>query len=137
MAERAAYPPVAPPPDLAAYVQMQNVRLGRLAAQVDRGQRLRHRITSAATTLTEADDVLLVDTTGGNVTVTLPAAQGVPGQEVVVKKLVAANTMTVAAAGSDLIDGAASVATATQWAVIRVASVITAAPATWGWVRTT
>ena len=136
MAEAAAYPWVAPPATLAEYVQLQNVRLARLAGQLDRVQRLRHRITTAATTLTEADDVLLVDTTGGNRTVTLPDAASVPGHEYVVKKWVAANTMTVAAAGADLIDGSASVATTTQYAVIRVASILTAT-GTWGWVRTT
>ena len=56
-----------------------------------------------------------VDTTGGSVTVTLPAARLCKGREYKFKKLVAANTMTLDADGSETIDGAATVSTSTQY----------------------
>jgi len=54
-----------------------------------------------------------VDTTSGNVTVTLPGALKNIGRRVEITKTVAANTLTVAS--SDLIDGSATVAWTTQW----------------------
>jgi hypothetical protein len=59
--------------------------------------------------------LVLGDTTAGNVTVTLPQARTVPGFRVEVKKLVATNTLTLAANGSETIDGGASVAWSTQY----------------------
>ena len=45
-----------------------------------------------------SDDVLLVDTTTGGITMTLPLAANVKGQYFVFKKLVAANTLTIVGA---------------------------------------
>jgi len=61
---------------------------------------------SAAYTMTLSDYLVLVDTTGGNITITLPDAD--PGRAVSVKKAVAANTVTIATAGSETIDGSAT-----------------------------
>ena len=71
--------------------------------------------TSTSTTLvlpassTQVD----VDTTAGDVTVTLPPADENIGKRVEVTKVVAANDVVVASA--DLIDGSASITWATQW----------------------
>ncbi|MHB1310581.1 MAG: hypothetical protein ACYC3L_01095 [Gemmatimonadaceae bacterium] len=135
MPERAAYPPVTAPATLPEYVQLQNVRLGTLARQVARLQFRGHRIVTAAATLTEADFVVLCDSTAGNYAVTLPAAASVPGQEFAIKKTVAANTVTITPSGSDTIDGAATLAVTTQWQTAWLKSVITASPATWSWVN--
>lgn len=63
--------------------------------------------------LTWPMSLVLVDTSGGNVTLTLPSPQTVPGFRVEVKKQTAANTLTVASAAN--IDGAATVAWTTQY----------------------
>lgn len=135
MPERASYPPVTAPPTLAEYVALQNTRLGRLAGHVAQLQFTGHRILTAADTLTEADHVVLCDSTGGSFAVTLPAASSVPGKEYCIKKTVAANTVTITPAGSDTLDGAASLGVTTQWQNTWIKSVITASPATWSWVN--
>ena len=59
--------------------------------------------------------LLLVDSTAGSVTITLPAAQDSKGYTVQVKKLIAANTVTLDAYSAELIDGAATLAWTTQY----------------------
>lgn len=62
-----------------------------------------------------------VDTTGGDVTATLPAPSAAnAGTDVTFKKLVAANFLNVAAAA--LIDGATPAQLAAQWASLTVRS---------------
>ena len=85
-------------------------RLARWADMLTRMQRRHYRAASAATTLSENDDILFVDTTGGSIAVTLPPAASTPGKEFFVKKVAAANTLTLTAAGSNTIDGAATLA---------------------------
>jgi hypothetical protein len=81
-----------------------------------------HRTVTTATTVVDSDDLVLVDTTSGSVTVTLPSAVGRRGRKFTMKKLIAANTMTLAGAGSETIDGAATVAITTRYAVRTVQS---------------
>ena len=109
----------------------------RLRDMVGRLQSFNARTIAAATTLTENDDLVLVNTTSGSVTVTLPPASNIPGTVFRVKKMVAANTVTIDADGSETIDGSATVAFTTQYQVVAIASVIVTAPATWGWVKIT
>lgn len=97
-------------------------------------KRFRYRLATAATTLGDGDDVLLADTTGGSFAVTLPDAASYAGRRFEVKKMVAANTMTLTASGSDTIDGAATVAVTTQYASYSLVSVRTALPASYSWV---
>lgn len=108
----------------------------RLLDMVRRLQRLPSRLVSSATTLTAGDFLVLVDTTSGSVTVTLPLAAQHPNQRYEIKKTAAANTLTVQRSGSDLIDGASTKAWTTLNQTYGVQSAITAAPATWGWVVT-
>lgn len=70
------------------------------------------RAVTAASTLTQNDFVLLVSPTGGNVTITLPLTANVqPGRQYVVKRdATATNTVTLAASGSDTINGASTAA---------------------------
>lgn len=103
---------------------------------VARVQAQRGRLLSAAATLTAGDDVVLVTTSGGSVTLTLPLASKHQGHTFVVKKMSAANTLTVQRSGSDTIDGATTLAWTTQYAARAVTSVLVTAPATWGWVVT-
>lgn len=80
------------------------------------------RTVTAATTIVDSDDVVLVDTTGGSVTVTLPPAATNLGRRFTVKKLIAANTLTLDGNGSETIDGAATVALTTRYAARTVQS---------------
>lgn len=75
-------------------------------------------IVSANTTLTAADmgKLLLVDTAGGAVTITLEDPSLVSGEEVLIVKTSAdANAVTVDAAAGDSIEGAGSISLASQW----------------------
>lgn len=78
----------------------------------------RTAIASQTASYTVAENVfhIRMDATGGARTVTLPPALNREGRQILVTKTDAsANAVTVAAAGSDTIEGAASVALAAQW----------------------
>ena len=61
-------------------------------------------------TATTTDDVIYVDDSAGSVTITLPTAVGNDGKVFTIKKVVAStNTVTIAAAAGQFIDGAANV----------------------------
>ncbi len=71
---------------------------------------------SAAYTITEGDNVILADATGGAFTVTLPPAAKFSGLQFIVKKTDAsANVVTVDANGAETIDGAANVTLTVQY----------------------
>jgi hypothetical protein len=130
--EQAAYTPVALSTSLPQYIDLHNRRLSRLAALLARTQRLTTRVVSAAATLTEADDVVGADTSSAGFTITLPLAASVPGKTYHIKLYAGTNTVTVAAAGSDTIDGAATKAWNTALAAFTFASVRTSG-STWVW----
>lgn len=72
---------------------------------------------------------IAVDTSGGNVTVNLPAAAGVAGQEwAVVKTTSDANTATVDGNGSETINGSLTQVIDQQWTMLTLKSIGT------GWV---
>jgi uncharacterized membrane protein len=79
--EQAAYVPVSVTLPLEQYIAEQNRRLQRMADLLARVQRRHYRQVSAATTLTDNDDILQVDTSGGSVT--LPSASVLPGRSTV------------------------------------------------------
>jgi hypothetical protein len=72
--------------------------------------------------MTTADVLLLVTTTGGSVTVTLPPAGQVRGRFFYFKKLTAANTLTLDGDGSETIDGATTLAWTTQYRAYKLYS---------------
>lgn len=89
-----------------------NGRLARVVDLLRQGQRYSTQRVTGNTTLSvlSTAQAVLVDTTAGSVTITLPPAADAVGRlPVTIKKVVAANTLTVAADGGDTIDGAASV----------------------------
>lgn len=67
------------------------------------------------------DRIILVDTTSGSVTITLPNPSDADHTEYTIVKLVAGNTLTVDG-GDGNINGSATVAATTQYACVTVAS---------------
>lgn len=67
------------------------------------------RSVTAATTLTNNDSLLLVNPSGGAVTVTVPLASSVqPGRSFIVRSTGTTNAVTVSRSGSDTINGGTS-----------------------------
>lgn len=88
----------------------------RWADIIAREQRLNVRAVTSATTLTEADDVVTADTTGGGITITLPPVAGTRGKVYwLVKTNAGANNLTLGGSGAETISGAATVVWNTQW----------------------
>lgn len=92
-----------------------NAQLRRTVEVLDTSARVdvRRLAASATVGLTFPHTLVVVDTTSGNVTVTLPAPATVPGFRIEIKKTVAANTCT--AASSANIDGAGTLAWTTRY----------------------
>jgi hypothetical protein len=63
------------------------------------------------------DDVILVDPTAGNITVNLPTAVNPnAGKRFTIERMTGgANTVTIDPAGAETIDGASTLALASQW----------------------
>ena len=74
------------------------------------------KTTTAAYTI-EADIFYIrVDATSGAITVTLPVATNCGGRQVAIKKIDSSvNSVTIARASTDTIEGSASMALASQW----------------------
>lgn len=66
--------------------------------------------------------LILADTTGGSITINLPAAAGQTGNPCDVKKIAAANTVTLDGNGGETIDDAATFAFTTNYASYTVTS---------------
>lgn len=92
------------------------------------------RIVTASATLFPSDNVVLVDTTAGAVTLTLPDAANARGLVLTVKRVTGGgNACTVQGAGSDVIDGS-TLSLPNQYDVATLAAVLTTSPNTYGWV---
>ena len=63
-----------------------------------------YRVVSSDTTLIVTDDVVLVDTTGGPVTITLPFASGMSGRTISLKFRNGTNPATIVPQGTDQLD---------------------------------
>lgn len=73
-------------------------------------------IKTAAYTFDNSTFFVAANVTSSGFTITLPLAADNPGRQVSVKKIDASgNTLTVGRSGSDLIDGATTVTTTTQY----------------------
>lgn len=78
---------------------------------------------TAAYTITATDSVILADATTAAFTVTLPSAVGITGRQYTLKKIDSSlNAITLAAAGAETIDGAATYALGTQWKYVKITS---------------
>jgi hypothetical protein len=77
---------------------------------------------TAAYTAGDADSVISVDTTSGNVSIYLPTATTITGRIYTIKKIVAANTVTVDPSGSQTIDDSTTATLSSQWSYITVIS---------------
>lgn len=81
------------------------------------------RLSSASTQIGPNDFTVLLDATSGPVTAALPPASANRDRIVVVKKIdITANTVSIAANGSDLIDWAPAQIIATQWQAMAMQS---------------
>lgn len=97
---------------------------------IENGVRVAVSGKTADYTLTSTDYVITVDATGGNVTLTLPAASASVGQTYRIKRIDGSvNTITVARAGADTIDGATSATLVTQYSSKDIVCLTTS---TWG-----
>lgn len=77
-------------------------------------------VTSVTTSYSAipSDHVILVDTSGGNITITLPSATRIKGKVYRIKRVTGGgNSLTIATADAATIDGAASISLPDQWDV--------------------
>lgn len=86
---------------------------------------------SANYTITAEDHTVGVDTTAGNVTITMPTAASVPGQGFVVKKVAGGNNVVLDGNGTEPIDGALTQTITVLMASLSVRSLGTAALGWW------
>lgn len=75
----------------------------------------RFRTVTATGDVLVTDRYIFGDTTAGSVTLTLPPAAQMIGRVLTFDKTIAANTLTLDADGSELIDGATTLAWTTQY----------------------
>lgn len=93
------------------------------------------RVVAAAQVLLGTDGLVIVDTTAGNLTVTLPDARANVGRVLAIKKRVAGNTLTVDTLGSDEVEGGSSEAWTTAGEVRSYQSVLDVDVGTTDWFR--
>jgi len=73
-------------------------------------------------TLTDVDFFIAVDSSSGNIDITLPSAVGRKGRQYEVKKTVEANKVDIETAGVETIDGSANYTLNAQWNAVTVIS---------------
>jgi hypothetical protein len=66
------------------------------------------------------DSILICDTTGGSITINLLPALDWQEKLIFIKKIIAANTVTIEPSGAETIDDAANLAVVTQYACVRL-----------------
>ncbi|MCX4778167.1 hypothetical protein [Streptomyces sp. NBC_01264] len=76
------------------------------------------RAVTASTTVRVIDEVLLVDATADNVTITLISAASTPNQYTIKKVDASVNTVTIDGAGTETIDGATTKVLTAQWETV-------------------
>jgi hypothetical protein len=77
---------------------------------------------TTSTTLTN-ENTVLVDTTGGSIIITLPAASDNESKVYNIKRITGGvNTLTITPDGADTVDGASTKLIATQWASLTIVS---------------
>lgn len=104
--------------DLASYSYQEMI--GRRRENLPR---TKPRAVTASANVNPLDDLILVDATSGAVTMTLETAVGCDGRRHTIKKSDASgNAVTVACTGGQTIDGAATVALASQYDTLSVMS---------------
>lgn len=103
------------PPD---YTQIESYEFKRWLNSIYLWSSTVVNLVTVTTTYTVAALVYYVrcDATGGAFTVTLPPALNLQGRRILLKKIDASgNAVTIAAAGSDTIEGSATKSLASQW----------------------
>jgi hypothetical protein len=101
---------------------------GRIQEQIGRGADgflfAIKRLTSADSPydMNVNDSILICDTTGGSITINLLPALDWQEKRISIKKIIAANTVTIEPSGAETIDDAANLAFAAQYACIELVS---------------
>ncbi len=106
---------VKPPPD---YTPIESYEFKRWLNSIYLWSASEVNIVTVVTTYSVAALVYYVrgNATGGSFTITLPAAMNLQGRRILVKKIDSSgNAITLAAAGSDTIEGSATKSLASQW----------------------
>lgn len=98
--------------DVAVAATVQLTKVGQATKQ-GMGQTGGVRTVSAATYIASTDTIVEGDTTSAGFTLTLPTVAEYSRMYVYVERLKGANTLTIAARGTDTIDGAATVTVTT------------------------
>lgn len=88
-------------------------------------------VSGAAESLLGSDYYLYCDTSSNSITVTLPSAASVGGKQFVIKKIDAANTVTVNPSGADTIEGETTVLLLGGTPPFSSITIVSAAPGTW------
>jgi len=96
------------PGDLAASATVQNKRTASVI-NVGAGSNGGVRTVTAATFISSTDSLVRGDTTSAGFTLTMPRVSEYPRNTWFIQRSAGANTLTLAARGSDTIDGAASI----------------------------
>ena len=103
--------------------QAMDVRLGSLGEMVARATQALAKPATTSLALNRQDRVTLVDASGGDVVVTLPAAEIVQEQEFVVVRVdVSANDLNIEPASGETINGASKLSLSSQWERARLYS---------------
>jgi hypothetical protein len=85
------------------------------------GHRSAIRNISGNSTIVDTDEYVFVNAASGSVTVTLPSATGRDGQTYTIKRIdESSNTVTIANASSQLIDGQSSYSLDRQWSLVTI-----------------
>ena len=118
------HPPVArPETDWSKEIETEFLKWSQNVADFSRiGFQFSVVTKTAAYTVNKRQSVILCDGTGGAFTVTLPTALSMRNRGIYIKKIDAANNITVDGAGAEKIDGAATQVLDAQWEMIGIVS---------------
>ena len=102
--------------------QLDNV-LGPIIAEVNANNLAAITTVTGNYTINNSDCTVLCDATGGNITITLPAADSADERRFSIKKIdSSANLVTITPSGANTVDGESSVIIELQWVNVVVQS---------------
>lgn len=116
-------PPFLLPPELDALDTFSWSYLDLIGRRTEWTPKVNPRSVTASDNVNPLDDLILVDTASGAVTMTLETAVGADGRRhTFIKTNAGANAMTIAGTGSETMNGSASIASTAQYDIVKVVS---------------